>query len=87
VIVEGTQLVRPGQTVQVQELPLDKYVRTLQTTETVDPLDSPLVRLRGSAPESPQGPTTAKDTAPPQAPTKSPAPSVKKPTPPDAHRN
>ncbi len=87
VIVEGTQLVRPGQTVQAEELPLDRFIRTLQTTETVDPLDSPLVRLRGSAPESAQGPASAKDTAPPQTSTKPPAPSGKTSPSPDAHRN
>lgn len=89
VIVEGTQLVRPGQTVQAEELSLEKYVRTLQTTETVDPLDSPLVRLRGSETEPPPGSTTAKDSTPTKngTPTNPPAPSGKTSTPRGAHRN
>ena len=86
VIVEGTQLVRPGQIVQAEELPLDKFVGKLQSTETADPLDSPLVRLRGSTADSPAGPRTARDAASPQPTTEPPAPSGKTSTPPDAHR-
>jgi RND family efflux transporter MFP subunit len=85
VIVEGTQMVRPGQLVEAEELPIDKFVRKTQSTETADPLDSPLVRLRGSATESP-GPQPAKDTASPQPPEKPPASSGKTSTPPDSHR-
>jgi RND family efflux transporter MFP subunit len=46
VIVEGIQLVRPGQKVKVKEADIQEYVRTREETAAEDPLASPLVRLR-----------------------------------------
>ena len=50
VIVEGIQLVRPGQTVKTQEAELARYNRPESIVEEVSPLDSPLIRIRGSEP-------------------------------------
>jgi len=47
VIVKGVQLVRPGQTVKVEEAELEKFTRP--DSEVPDPMDSPLMRIRGSA--------------------------------------
>jgi membrane fusion protein, multidrug efflux system len=48
VIVEGVQLVRPGDQVNVEEADIQKYLRALEDSETADSLVSPAVRLRGS---------------------------------------
>ena len=64
VIVEGIQLVRPGQTVKPQEAELTRYNRPESVVDEVSPLDSPLIRIRGSEPaESPLQP--ADKSAPP----------------------
>jgi RND family efflux transporter MFP subunit len=46
VIVEGVQLVRPGEQVNVEVASIDKYVRSQESSDTSDPLASPVVRLR-----------------------------------------
>jgi RND family efflux transporter MFP subunit len=87
VIVEGIQLVRPGQIVLTEEISLDKFIRTLQVTENNDPLASPLVRLRGSDAEEPRSQPDLKDTGRLQPRSKTPAPPEKTSTPPAVPRD
>ena len=47
VIVKGIQLVRPGQTVEPEEVELKADARAELMDEAPDPLTSPLVRIRG----------------------------------------
>jgi RND family efflux transporter MFP subunit len=49
VVVEGIQLVRPGQTVTPEEVELKADARAEMMDETPDPLASPFVRIRGEA--------------------------------------
>ncbi len=50
VIVEGIQLVRPGMTVQTEEVELERYQRAASEAEVPDPLSSPMIKIR--APQS-----------------------------------
>jgi hypothetical protein len=54
VIVKGIQLVRPGQVVKVEEADLATFRRTEGESGPTDPLESPLIRIRGSEPASPR---------------------------------
>ncbi|HMF36509.1 MAG TPA: efflux RND transporter periplasmic adaptor subunit, partial [Isosphaeraceae bacterium] len=60
VIVKGIQLVRPGQTVKTEEAELEKFVRPYSESEVPDPLDSPLMRIRGAAESEPNTPPSNK---------------------------
>ena len=87
VVVEGTQLVRPGQIVQAEELPLEKFVGKLRIHgNRRSPGQSPRspARLHGrlaSRPADCQGRRVGS-----QPTTEPPAPSGKISAPPDAHR-
>jgi len=59
VIVKGVQLVRPGQTVKTEEADLEKFTRPDSEFEVPDPMDSPLMRIRGTAPGGPNAPASA----------------------------
>ncbi len=59
VIVKGVQLVRPGQTVKTEEADLEKFTRQDPESEVPDPMDSPLLRVRGAAPEDSKAPAAA----------------------------
>ncbi|MGC8643015.1 MAG: efflux RND transporter periplasmic adaptor subunit, partial [Isosphaeraceae bacterium] len=50
VIVEGIQLVRPGQSVLATEADLKRYEQPAARTEESSPLDSPTIRIRGAEP-------------------------------------
>ena len=60
VIVKGVQLVRPGQTVKTEEADLEKFSRPDSESEVPDPLDSPLMRIRGAAVGAPNAPPSNK---------------------------
>ena len=60
VIVKGVQLVRPGQTVKTEEADLEKFTRPDSESEVPDPLDSPLMRIRGAAVGAPNAPASNK---------------------------
>jgi membrane fusion protein (multidrug efflux system) len=59
VVVEGIQLVRPGQVVETTEVPLERYIRDAEAPDTLDRrFLSPITRLPGLTPESKEkGPT------------------------------
>jgi membrane fusion protein (multidrug efflux system) len=59
VIVKGVQLVRPGQTVKTEEAELEKFTRPDSESEVPDPMDSPLLRIRGAAVGDPNAPASA----------------------------
>ena len=59
VIVKGVQLVRPGQTVKTEESELEKFTRPDSGSEVPDPMDSPLMRIRGAAASDPNAPASA----------------------------
>src|SRR5208337_4890578 len=59
VIVKGVQLVRPGQTVKTEEAELDKFTRPDSQSEVPDPMDSPLLRIRGAPVGDPNAPASA----------------------------
>jgi RND family efflux transporter MFP subunit len=80
VIVEGIQLVRPGQTVHAEEADLQKFTRISRASETLDPLASPHVRIRGS-----EG--AERDAAPKQEKGKQTTPESAKTPPPPASRD
>ena len=51
VVVEGIQLVRPGQVVEPTEVPLEKYIREAEAPDTLDRrFLSPITRLPGISP-------------------------------------
>ena len=56
VIVKGVQLVRPGQTVKTEEANLESFTRTGSSSDTPDPMDSPLMRIRGAPAAEPEAP-------------------------------
>jgi|GEM_PF-16739 len=60
VIVKGIQLVRPGQTVKTEEAELEKFTRPDSASEVADPLDSPLIRIRGAETGDPNAPPSNK---------------------------
>lgn len=66
VIVEGIQLVRPGQNVKAMEADLNRYDRPEATVEDVSPLDSSTIRIRGMEPagEAPPAEAVPKDRSP-----------------------
>jgi hypothetical protein len=52
VVVEGIQLVRPDQVVEMTEAPLEKYIREAEAPDTLDRrFLSPITRLPGLQPE------------------------------------
>jgi len=59
VIVKGVQLVRPGQTVKTEEAELEKFTRPDSELEVPDPMDSPLLRIRGAPVGDPNAPASA----------------------------
>ena len=59
VIVKGVQLVRPGQTVKTEEAELEKFTRPDSESEVPDPMDSPLLRIRGAPVGDPNAPASA----------------------------
>jgi RND family efflux transporter MFP subunit len=65
VIVEGIQLVRPGQTVGPEEVELKSDARAEFMDETPDPLASPLVRIRGTGTEARKPQPASKTGVPP----------------------
>ncbi len=65
VIVKGVQLVRPGQTVKTEEAELETYTRAGSSSDVTDPMDSPLIRIRGIPASEPEAPgATSKAAAP-----------------------
>jgi RND family efflux transporter MFP subunit len=66
VIVQGIQLVRPGQAVEVEERSLDSFRTPESAIEAADPLTSPLMRIRGVETSAP--PPAEKKPAPGPAP-------------------
>jgi RND family efflux transporter MFP subunit len=65
VVVRGIQLVRPGQTVQAEEVSVDSFLRTDSSAESKSPMDSPLLKIRGGeAAGQPKG--TETPSSPPQ---------------------
>jgi RND family efflux transporter MFP subunit len=87
VLMEGLQLVRPGQSVAPEEVELKADARAEFMDETPDPLASPFVRIRGAGTET-QGtrPAPNSEPSPPSQgpPTSRPSAAPEKGTAPDA---
>lgn len=83
VVVEGIQLVRPGQVVETTEAALESYIREGETVETLDRrFESPITRLPGLAPDSrekgsPKAPSPKEPPKPGPSPSPPPKPQTK----------
>lgn len=64
VIVEGIQLVRPGQTVAIEVVSIDKYIRDENQSPRSSRFDSPIVRLPEFHREAPPVPMESRRTPP-----------------------
>ncbi len=74
VIVEGIQLVRPGQVVVPEEVPLEPYIRETEAPETLDRrFLSPITRVPGLEPAT-KGDEMSKEAPSKASPSTSPAP-------------
>jgi len=60
VIVKGVQLARPGQVVKTEESALENFIRPGSVSTAPDPMDSPLMRIRGESQDGSNPPSSGR---------------------------